>query len=64
VSITRRTTTLGNDLANGPTTWLHQQAEVFGELQAQRLGLGDVSGPLQGDPEVLDAAKVIADHSS
>ena len=39
-----------------------QQAEVFGELQAQLLGLGEVSGPLQRDPEVLDAAEVIADQ--
>jgi hypothetical protein len=26
------------------------------------LGLGEVAGPLQGDPEVLDAAEVIADQ--
>jgi hypothetical protein len=32
------------------------------ELQAQLLGLGEVSGPLQRDPEVLDAAEVIADQ--
>jgi hypothetical protein len=37
-----------------------QQAEVFGELQAQRLGLDKVLGPLQGDPEGLDAAEVVA----
>jgi hypothetical protein len=41
---------------------ISQQAEVFGELQAQLLGFGEVLSSLQGDPEVLDAAEVVADQ--
>jgi hypothetical protein len=33
-----------------------QEAEVFGELDRQLLGLGEVLGALQRDEEVLDAA--------
>src|SRR6187549_571573 len=39
-----------------------QEAEVFGELHRQLLGLGEVFGALQGDKEVLDAAEVVADQ--
>jgi hypothetical protein len=39
-----------------------QQPEVFGELQPQLLGADEVLGPLQSDPEVLDAGEVVADQ--
>jgi hypothetical protein len=39
-----------------------QEPEVFGELQAQSLRLGEVLGALQRDKEVLDAAEVVADQ--
>jgi hypothetical protein len=48
-------------VALGPADVL-QEAEVFGELQAQALGLGEILGALQRDEEVLDAAEVIADQ--
>lgn len=48
-------------VALGPAD-VPQEAEVFGELQAQALGLGEVLGALQRYEEVLDAAEVVADQ--
>jgi hypothetical protein len=39
-----------------------QEPEVFGELLSHSLDGGEVLGPLQRHPEVLDAAEVVADQ--